>query len=172
MCCESKVDHGVLEWVDSWEMLACDVSADDFLVCTNQVAAEKGLFAMEAVWTRFIPAMEAVQERIVSGEIGNLISIDTDFGFDGADAPSRLMDPKLGGGSLFDLVTYSLHLPSLLSRELAQVAPAIVYTDCQMTHMVDQEYRALLVYKTQVTESLLTLQHQLVHYSCSFDNAG
>lgn len=128
----------------------CGSAADGLIDCGNQVAKEKGLFAMEAVWTRFIPGMEAVQEKIVNGELGNLMSIDTDFGFDGADAPSRLTDPELGGGSLFDLATYSLHLPSFLCKELEQVAPTIVHTNCQMSGMVDKEFKTLLVYEGKV----------------------
>ena len=42
---------------------------------------------MEAVWSRFVPAKERVVKAIDAGEIGNIVSLDVDFGFDGSQSP-------------------------------------------------------------------------------------
>src|SRR4051812_4793949 len=42
------------------------------------VARQKNLFCMEAMWTRFLPALEGVRCKIQAGEIGELVSISAD----------------------------------------------------------------------------------------------
>lgn len=75
------------------------------------LASQKRLFLMEALWTRFIPAFEKVLEIIESGEIGKVISIDANFGFKAEYNPkSRLFNKNLGGGSLLDIGIYPVYL--------------------------------------------------------------
>ncbi|GMH41161.1 hypothetical protein BSKO_09071 [Bryopsis sp. KO-2023] len=129
-----------------------------------RVARENGLFAMEALWTRFLPAMEAVCACIQSGEIGTLMSIDTDFGFDGANGPPRLTDPALGGGSLFDVASYALHLPTLfLPEDKKALAPKILHTESKnQANGVDDSFRALLCYSSEVENLMLSFRTSIV----------
>jgi predicted dehydrogenase len=64
-------------------------------------------FAMEAMWTRFQPAIVAARELIADGAIGEVRQVQADLGvnqpFDPAD---RLFDPKQGGGAMLDLGVY------------------------------------------------------------------
>src|SRR5262249_11539315 len=66
-----------------------------------------GVFAMEAMWTRFQPAVVRARELISEGAIGAVASVQADLGlgqtFDPAD---RLFAPELGGGALRDLTVY------------------------------------------------------------------
>ncbi|MCK7490789.1 MAG: hypothetical protein MZW92_02645 [Comamonadaceae bacterium] len=74
----------------------------------------KGLFVMEAMWTRFLPAIQEVKKLVDDGEIGEIIEIDADFCFEsGAAADDRLFDPALGGGALLDVGIYPLTLVNL-----------------------------------------------------------
>jgi predicted dehydrogenase len=70
-------------------------------------AREAGVFAMEAMWTRFQPAVVRVRELLAEGAIGEVRSVRADLGlrvpFDPAD---RLWDPGQGGGALLDLGVY------------------------------------------------------------------
>lgn len=71
------------------------------------LAREKNLFLMEAMWTRFLPAMRQIQQLVEDGEIGDLRYIRADFGFRGEfDPQSRWFNPELGGGALLDLGIY------------------------------------------------------------------
>ncbi len=78
-----------------------------------ELARDKNVFLMEAMWTRFIPAMVKTRELIKSGAIGNVQLIQADFGFAGGFNPeSRLFNPALGGGALLDVGVYPISLAS------------------------------------------------------------
>ncbi|KNC19690.1 oxidoreductase [Arthrobacter sp. RIT-PI-e] len=73
------------------------------------LAADRGLFLMEAVWTRFLPSVNRAWEIIGSGELGEIRWVQADLGFTAPEDPtSRLWDPKAGGGALMDLTVYPL----------------------------------------------------------------
>ena len=76
-------------------------------------AKAKGVFLMEAMWTRFTPLMQTLQKMLhVDRVIGNVNRTFCDFGLDmdisSLPAESRYKDPALGAGSLLDLGIYSL----------------------------------------------------------------
>ena len=70
-------------------------------------ARARGVFVMEAMWTRFQPAVVRLRELLAEGAIGEVRSVRADLGlrvpFDPAD---RLWDPAQGGGALLDLGVY------------------------------------------------------------------
>lgn len=70
-------------------------------------AREKGVFCMEAMWTRVQPAVRRGKELVEAGEIGDLLMVQADFGFHREyDPTDRLFDPALGGGSVLDIGVY------------------------------------------------------------------
>jgi len=79
-----------------------------------ELAKEKDLFLMEAVWTRYFPLSIYVREQITAGRIGpvarvisdNSMALDPEKNF--ADGKNRMVNPNLAGGSLLDLGIYSL----------------------------------------------------------------
>ncbi|MFM1877488.1 MAG: hypothetical protein RLZZ241_354 [Bacteroidota bacterium] len=77
-----------------------------------QAASENGVFLMEALWSRFIPALQEVSRIITSGQIGELSYMKADFAFPGLDRDpkGRLLNPDLAGGSLLDIGIYPLFL--------------------------------------------------------------
>src|SRR6187200_3714024 len=80
------------------------------LAGAQEIAGEaraRGVFAMEAMWTRFQPAVVRVRELIAQGAIGSLVSVQADLGLANEfDPTDRLFAPALGGGSLRDLGVY------------------------------------------------------------------
>lgn len=79
------------------------------------LARSKKLFLMEAMWSRFLPALAEVRRIIDSGEIGPARHISADFGFTSTGGPEhRLFNPALGGGALLDLGIYPLSLSAAL----------------------------------------------------------
>jgi len=78
-------------------------------------AREKGLFCMEAMWSRFLPSVRKVVELIGEGAIGEVRMIQADFGFrTGFDPESRLLKLELAGGGLLDVGIYSLSLSAMI----------------------------------------------------------
>ncbi len=79
------------------------------------LAGDKRLFVMEAMWTRFLPAIVRVREMLASGLIGEPRWLAADFGFKAPFNPkSRIFNPELGGGALLDVGIYPLSLASMV----------------------------------------------------------
>jgi len=72
-------------------------------------AREKRVFLMEALWTRFIPAVVHAKELVDSGAIGTPKMVQADFGaVFNVDESHRVMDPALAGGALLDIGIYPI----------------------------------------------------------------
>ena len=79
------------------------------------LARQKGLFLMEAMWTRFLPLMSKVRELIADGSIGPMQMLTADLGYRKEFEPAhRLFDAELGGGALLDLGIYPVSLTSMV----------------------------------------------------------
>ncbi|HEX5857026.1 MAG TPA: Gfo/Idh/MocA family oxidoreductase [Microbacterium sp.] len=73
----------------------------------RDLAAAKGLLAMEAMWTRYLPHMVRIREIIASGALGEVRAVMADHTQRITDDPAhRLNALDLGGGSLLDLGIY------------------------------------------------------------------
>jgi predicted dehydrogenase len=75
------------------------------------LARAKNLFLMEAMWTRFMPALAEVRRIVESGEIGPVHQVNAELGFKSEAGPEhRLFNRALGGGALLDLGIYPLSI--------------------------------------------------------------
>ncbi|KAF2633367.1 NAD(P)-binding protein [Macroventuria anomochaeta] len=77
------------------------------------LAKEKGLFVMEAVWTRFFPLTLSIQDFIESGRLGVVKRVYADLSFWNDveaefESSHRMVNLDLAGGALLDLGIYSL----------------------------------------------------------------
>jgi len=89
------------------------------------LAREQGVFCMEAMWTRFLPATSALLDAVGSGAIGEVRSLHASIGtVAAADGPARLLDPSAGGGALLDVGVYPLWWSHLLLGPVTSVAAA------------------------------------------------
>jgi predicted dehydrogenase len=78
-------------------------------------ARTRGVFLMEAMWTRFLPHMVRLRELLAAGVIGEVRMLQVDFGFRTSFNPQgRLFDPALGGGALLDVGIYPVSLASMI----------------------------------------------------------
>ena len=98
------------------------------------IARQRGLFLMEAMWTRFLPHVVALREIVRSGELGEIVAVIADHGkwFE-KDPNSRLFAPELGGSAMLDLGVYPVSFASMIlgapSRVVAIVTPAFSGVD-------------------------------------------
>jgi predicted dehydrogenase len=89
------------------------------------LARTTGVFAMEAMWTRFQPAVVAVRELVADGAIGEVRSVQADLGIAREyDPEDRLFDLALGGGALLDLGVYVVSFAQMLLGTPARVLAA------------------------------------------------
>ncbi len=64
---------------------------------------------MEAMWTRFLPHVDALHRVLDEGRIGEVVSFSADHGqWFPYDARHRLFAPELAGGALLDLGVYAV----------------------------------------------------------------
>ncbi len=80
------------------------------------LAHDKGVFLCEAMWTRFLPAVDVVRGWIAAGRIGEVQSVEADFS-QPLTHVERLVNPALAGGALLDLGIYSLTFADLFLNE-------------------------------------------------------
>ena len=94
------------------------------------LARAKGLFLMEAMWTRFMPALAEVKRIMASGEIGAITQVHADFGYSATlDPEHRVNKLELGGGALLDLGIYPLSIACALLGQVESVRAQAVFTD-------------------------------------------
>ena len=92
-------------------------------------ARARGLFLMEAMWTRFLPHVIAVRELVSQGVVGDLVALYADHGQWFAQDPTfRLFAPELGGGALLDLGVYPVSFASMLFGAPARVSAVVSRT--------------------------------------------
>jgi dihydrodiol dehydrogenase / D-xylose 1-dehydrogenase (NADP) len=80
-----------------------------------QLAREKNLFLMEAMWTRYFPAITKLRELLAEDTIGNVqIMLAGGAFMPDFDPDFYLFNPELGGGVLLDAGVYLISMASML----------------------------------------------------------
>lgn len=122
------------------------------------LARARGSFLMEAMWMYCHPLIRRLRELVADGAIGEVRTVQADFGLAGPFPPShRLRDPKQGGGALLDLGVYPVSFAHLLLGEPAEVTARAVLSE----ESVDLRTGMLLSFESGA--------HAVLH--CSIDAA-
>lgn len=108
-------------------------------------AKESNVLLMEGMWSRFPPLMERLREVLSSGKIGEIRTLQADFGFRPPirDPKGRLFNPELAGGSLLDIGIYPISLASMV---MGKPESFIADWHCGPTG-VDEQASLVLKYK-------------------------
>jgi predicted dehydrogenase len=78
-------------------------------------ARARGLFLMEAMWSRFLPSWQLVRHLVDEGAIGDVLVVQAELGFRRPiDPEHRLFARALGGGAILDLGVYPVSFTSFL----------------------------------------------------------
>jgi predicted dehydrogenase len=87
-----------------------------------EAARRRSVFAMEAMWTRFLPAARALREHVAAGSLGEIRLVSGNFGTSQLpDASNAIFNPALGGGAVAYLAAYPLSLAQWLFGTPTQV---------------------------------------------------
>ena len=125
------------------------------------LARARRLFLMEAMWTRFLPALVELRRRVDEGAIGEPRFLVADFGFNKPFDPAhRLFDLAMGGGALLDVGVY---LASLAAMQFGP--PARIASQARIGQSgVDEDAALLFGYAggrfAQLTASIVTTTPQ------------
>ena len=123
------------------------------------LAAGKGLVALEAMWTRFLPHMARLREIVAGGTLGEVRKVVASHNQDLPKDPAhRLNDPALGGGALLDLGVY----PVSFSFDVFGAPQRILASAALTATRVDRQTAAIFEYADG--------QQALV--DCALDTAG
>ncbi|MBB6730128.1 Gfo/Idh/MocA family protein [Cohnella zeiphila] len=107
-------------------------------------ARRRNLFAMEAMWTRYLPVIRQVKEWLRGGAIGEVKLLKAEFGFDaGWNPEGRLLNKEKGGGTLLDAGIYPVSFASFV---YGQRPSRILSTAVIGETGVDEQYSALFEY--------------------------
>ena len=92
----------------------------------RDAAADRGLLAMEAMWTRYLPHMVRIRELVASGALGEIRAVTADHTqLLSSDPAHRINALELGGGALLDLGIYPVSFAwDMLGEPLSLVASA------------------------------------------------
>ena len=83
------------------------------------VAKNRNIFFMEAMWTRFLPAIKRLKKDVSNGGIGKVKLIQADFGIKKEPIKgSRFYEKELGAGALLDLGIYTINFSNFIYDSL------------------------------------------------------
>lgn len=126
-------------------------------------AEAKGVFIMEAMWTRFFPLIQSLQQALHGDKIvGDILRVFVDFGLDmdvaSLGPESRLKNKALGAGSLLDIGIYCLTWGLLcLDQNIADQAEKPKAVSLQsLEDGVDMASSVLLLYASTGRLGVLT----------------
>jgi predicted dehydrogenase len=115
------------------------------------LAKDHGRFLMEAMWMYCNPLVRRLKALVDDGAIGEVRTVQADFGLAGPFPPShRLRDPAQGGGALLDLGVYPVSFAHLLLGEPSDVMAKAVLSE----EGVDLQTGALLSWDSGALASL------------------
>ncbi len=114
------------------------------LAQAQSLVAESGLFMMEAMWTRFLPAIAKIKDIIAAGVIGHVLEVSADFCYAQPDLNHHVYKREYAGGSLLDVGIYGLTFASIfLGDEIADIKSA-----AYKANGIEERLNLLLTYKS------------------------
>lgn len=118
-----------------------------------QVAREKNLFLMEAMWMRFFPATAHLRDWLQQNVIGEIQLLQADFCLNiPFNVEHRLYNPTLAGGALLDLGIYPISFASMvMGLDAVQDVKSIAHFG---NTGVDELDSIIISYPTQATAML------------------
>ncbi|GFP74187.1 Gfo/Idh/MocA family protein [Clostridium fungisolvens] len=91
-----------------------------------KLARENNVLLMEAMWSRCIPTTQKVKQWVKEGKIGEVKLINASFAFNFPfDPEHRLYNPKLAGGSLYDVGVYPIEFATGILEEKPTVVNSV-----------------------------------------------
>jgi predicted dehydrogenase len=115
-----------------------------------ELAEQKGLVVLEAMWTRYLPHMVRIRELLAANALGEIRTLIVDHLQDlPKDPKHRINDPALGGGALLDLgiypVSYAFDVLGVPNRIIASGTMTATNVDAQVAMIFEYDNaRALL----------------------------
>ena len=120
------------------------------------LAQNKGLTLMEAMWTRFLPHIAKVREILASGILGEIFTLQANFRQRLTDNNNpRLWELSLAGGALLDMGIYPVSFSHLVLEEPTNIIAQTTVTNKK----VDAQASAIFAYKNGAQSIISASSH-------------
>ena len=94
-----------------------------------RLAQSKGLLLAEAIWPRYMPIRNMIDELLESGIIGEPCMLTANIAYNIQDKP-RVFLPELAGGALLDITIYPLNFASMFfGDDIAHIESSVQMFD-------------------------------------------
>ena len=95
----------------------------------KKLAAEAGVYAAEAIWTRYMPSRQMIQEILDSGIVGNVSTLTANLSYI-ISQNHRITAPELAGGALLDVGVYGVNFALMhFGEEIERIESSVQMTD-------------------------------------------
>lgn len=82
------------------------------------LAKQSNTFVMEALWSRFLPAVRQAKKWIEEGKIGTPETLECSIGFCAPEGmENRYWNPELGGGAAKDITVYAYEIAAYILNQ-------------------------------------------------------
>ena len=95
----------------------------------RRLAAEAGVYAAEAIWTRYMPSRQLINETLASGIIGKVRTLTANLSYV-IHQVERIVRPELAGGALLDLGVYGINFALMhFGENIERMESSVQMTD-------------------------------------------
>ena len=95
----------------------------------REYAEQEQIFVAEAIWTRYMPSRNMIQEIIDSGIIGDISVLTANLSYP-ISHKERIMRPELAGGALLDIGVYGVNFAMMhFGTDIERIESSVRMTD-------------------------------------------
>ncbi len=95
----------------------------------KQLAEEAGVYVAEAIWTRYMPSRQLINEILESGIIGRVCTLTANLSYT-ISGNYRIVAPELAGGALLDVGVYGINFALMhFGEEIERLESSVQMTD-------------------------------------------
>jgi len=113
-------------------------------------AQRNGVFLMEAMWTRFLPAIQEAQAVVARGEIGKILGLEADFCYGFTNEDRKIYKRDMAGGALLDVGVYAQHFASAFLGD----EPKSITAVARLQNEVDRHTHVIMTYENGAIANL------------------
>lgn len=93
------------------------------------LAKEAGVYVAEAIWTRYMPSRQLINETLTSGIIGKVCTLTANLSYT-ISGNYRIVAPELAGGALLDVGVYGINFALMhFGEEIERMESSVQMTD-------------------------------------------
>lgn len=95
----------------------------------KELSGKEGVFVAEAIWTRYMPSRNLIQQTLDSGIIGKVSTLTANLSYV-ISQNYRIVAPELAGGALLDVGVYGLNFAMMhFGTDIERIESSVQFTD-------------------------------------------